>query len=215
MVKKRTLRFIEVTSPITQPVTKFGGQPVWLEAPQWPISRSTGEPMRFLCQIALDEEIFGELAGRMTYLFISDGPTFVDNTYDPEGGENALIIQPGGTYAEATLALATGPALEKWVTDAAIQRRAPFPAEYAVDLISGDDPDVYPDDSFDTMEENKVGGVPAFLQGDEIPTGGPWRLLLQLDSGDVPFEVNFGDAGIGYGFISDDGLTGKFLWQCA
>jgi hypothetical protein len=40
-------------------------------------------------------------------------------------------------------------------------------------------------------------------------------LLLQLDSTKVPFFVNFGDAGIGYLFLSADGQTAKFLWQCA
>jgi hypothetical protein len=53
------------------------------------------------------------------------------------------------------------------------------------------------------------------MQGPEYPAGGPWKLLLQLDSTSVPFEVNFGDAGIGYGFIAEDGQSGKFLWQCA
>jgi len=31
----------------------------------------------------------------------------------------------------------------------------------------------------------------------------------------VPFEVNFGDAGVGYAFLSEDGTTSKFLWQSA
>jgi uncharacterized protein YwqG len=61
---------------------------------------------------------------------------------------------------------------------------------------------------------NKVGGTPGFIQGDQFPDGGPWKLLLQLDSDDVPFYVNFGDAGVGYAYISEDGRKGKFLWQC-
>ena len=56
--------------------------------------------------------------------------------------------------------------------------------------------------------------APGFLRRDEFPTGGPWRLLLQLDSTKVLFHVNFEDAGVGYAFISGDGVSGKFLWQC-
>jgi hypothetical protein len=33
MPKKYTITYREVRSPITTPVTKFGGQPVWLDAP--------------------------------------------------------------------------------------------------------------------------------------------------------------------------------------
>ena len=64
------------------------------------------------------------------------------------------------------------------------------------------------------LDGNKVAGTPGFIQADEFPEAGPWRLLLQLDSMTVPFHVNFGDAGIGYAYISEDGPSGKFLWQC-
>src|SRR5437899_9589820 len=38
--------------------------------------------------------------------------------------------------------------------------------------------------------ENKVGGNPAFLQGPQYPENSNWRLLLQMDSANVPFYVN-------------------------
>jgi len=221
MIKKYTLSFREVEAPIAGRVTKFGGQPAWLTAPQWPVSRATGEPMRFLCQIALDAPVFGDLAGRMAYLFISDGETFVDNTYDPDGGENALIIQPGHYEGKITGA-ATGPTLEKAIDNPARRLRDFFAAEYAVELLPGEDPDEIEADAAELAEdeiapwdENKIGGAPAWFQGPEYLSGGPWKLLLQFDSASVPFDVNFGDAGIGYAFIALDGQTGKFLWQCA
>jgi hypothetical protein len=37
---------------------------------------------------------------------------------------------------------------------------------------------------------------------------------MQLNANKDIFEVNFGDAGIGYAFLSEDGTRGKFLWQC-
>ena len=100
------------------------------------------------------------------------------------------------------------------------------PCEYSVSLEPGEDPEYVGEDErvewseaeFDAYEKpldgNKVAGTPGFIQADEFPEAGPWRLLLQLDSMTVPFHVNFGDAGIGYAYISEDGRSGRFLWQC-
>ena len=106
MVGKYDIEFIEAEAPITDPVTKFGGQPVWLERPEWPLSKELGRQMLFVCQIALDPEIFGVSPGRMTYLFITreSEDEWVDGTYDPDSGENAVIVQPGGTNDAKTVA---------------------------------------------------------------------------------------------------------------
>jgi hypothetical protein len=109
--RKYTISFRPAPAPVTEPVTKFGGQPVWVGKPEWPLSRETGEPMRFICQVALDLEIFGGEAGRMAYIFMTDGEEYVDGTWDPDG-ENAVIIQPDGNNV-ATRPLATGPSHAK------------------------------------------------------------------------------------------------------
>ena len=225
MRPRYSLTFHEVQQPITQPATKFGGQPVWLTAPEWPLSRSTAEPMRFICQIALDSHIFGKIPGQMAYLFISDGKEFVDNTFDPEGGENAVIIQPG-TSEIPTQPLLTGPTLYKMVKHPSENILVPESCEFAIKISPGEDSDVLIEDeamledseSWEEftmrLSEIKIGGTPAFLQGPEFPEGDNWQLLLQLDSSSVPFSINFGDAGIGYAFLAEDGRSGKFLWQC-
>jgi carbamoyl-phosphate synthase large subunit len=59
----------EADAPIREPVTKFGGQPVWIEGPDWPLSRQTGRPMRFIFQVALEPRLFGTIPARMAYLF--------------------------------------------------------------------------------------------------------------------------------------------------
>ncbi len=61
-MKKYMLAFQEVTAPITDAVTKFGGQPVWLSTPQWPLSRETGQPMCFVAQIVLSSSTLTSLA---------------------------------------------------------------------------------------------------------------------------------------------------------
>jgi uncharacterized protein YwqG len=221
------IQFTAVAVPITEAVTKFGGQPVWHGAPQWPISRATGNPMRFICQVAIDEKLFPGLYGRMAYIFITDEDEYVDGTWEPNGGENAVIIQPSlldvGTPTSAQM---TGPTLYDMVEIPGKDRLVPIEREYAATMTTVEEPQFrtvdirssWSDEEngryAEALEGNKVGGAPIFLQGDEFPDEGEWTLLLQLDSVNVPFSVNFGDAGIAYAFIDKEGQTGKFLWQC-
>jgi hypothetical protein len=57
-----------VQVPIAEPVTKFGGQPVWLASPTWPLT-DVGTPITFVAQFRLpwrDEALaylFLDLAG--------------------------------------------------------------------------------------------------------------------------------------------------------
>lgn len=219
--------FNTAAAPISDAVTKFGGQPVWLDAPQWPLSRETGNPMRFLCQIALDGRLFAEGAGKMAYIFMTDEEDFVDGTYEADGGENAVIIQPGGVAPACELrGDATGPTLSEVVDVPGSRGLNTEDREYAVQLTRASEPDFvseevradWSEEQFgayaEALDGNKIGGSPLFLQADEFPQGGPWKLLLQLDSTQVPFPVNFGDAGIAYIFINDSLTTGKMLWQC-
>jgi len=46
MPKKHCIAFEKVSTPITEPVTKFGGQPVWISDPQWPVSREKKQKRR-------------------------------------------------------------------------------------------------------------------------------------------------------------------------
>jgi uncharacterized protein DUF1963 len=225
MVRKATIQFEEATSPCAEPVTKFGGQPFWLCEPQWPLSRSTGRPMQFICQIVLDPEIFPNAKGKMAYLFIADDSEgYVDETGKPGGGENAVIIQPGKTTLPVSNQ-STGPTLDKLVQKEGQYGPVPVPCEFLVRLEHGEDSEFVPEGDRwrlgederarlpNRMDENKIGGTPVFMPGEELPSGGPWRLLLQLDSCSVPFLLNFGDAGIGFAFINEEGTKGIFLWQ--
>lgn len=227
MASSGHLLFEPVSEPVTTCVTRFGGQPCWLEAPQWPLSRATGQPMRFIAQVALEAPLFAGSGGRMAYLFMTDDPEqYVDGTWEPEGGENAVVVQPGH-FAGPTVALAQGPALYRMVEVAGKRALQPQAVEFLVKLrLVEDEPGHQPESVrsewtdarhehyAQALEGNKIGGTPGFLQGDEYPQPGDWKLLLQLDSTTVPFSVNFGDAGIGYAFIDQAEQEGRFLWQC-
>lgn len=156
-VPKHTLSFQHVSAPIVEAVTKFGGQPVWIGEPQWPLSQQWGDPMQFICQIRLDPELFGPLEAQMAYVFMTDHPDG-GITWEPDGGENAVILQPG-TWTGPSLPLREGPSLWKLFypdlfdsleTQLAsdltrdydpknMSRTMKLPCEYAVELHPGTD----------------------------------------------------------------------------
>ena len=65
MPKKWILNFVEAKTPMRGRVTKFGGQPVWIDTPQWPLSRQTGKPMQFIGQVALEDDLGFATSARM------------------------------------------------------------------------------------------------------------------------------------------------------
>jgi hypothetical protein len=176
-------------APILEPVTKLGGQPAWVDKPQWPLSAALRTPMTFLGQFRLPgEEV------RMAYLFMTGGEDYVEGTWEGEGGENALIVQPGRVPSFITVTDdAEGPTMSD---DLAVDLVPTSPAE----LEKGWD--------------NRLGGPPTWLQDEEFPPG-DWSFLFQLEGSDALYDVNFGDAGVGYGFLDADGSEGRFLWQCS
>lgn len=193
---RRAVRFEPVEEAGGTPVTKLGGQPVWLAEPQWPVSAGLAEPMTFIGQFRLDGDGTGTADGtgtgagevRMAYLFMTDTEDFVDGTWEPEAGENAVIVQPGGRVPPfvAVRPLAAGPT---------------WPEE---DHLPVDD------DEDDGEPWEFLGDEPVWMQGDETP-GPDWRLVGQLSD---RLGHDFGDAGVGYLFVSPDGAEGRFLWQC-
>ncbi|HEY4268958.1 MAG TPA: DUF1963 domain-containing protein [Galbitalea sp.] len=194
-------------------VTKFGGQPTWLEKPQWPISRSQNVPMTFIGQIVIDPKQFPGSKAKMAYLFISDGVHWADGMWDPDHGENAVILQPGGQVEVTVSHQATGPSEttdgKRQVAYLARQTTEHEPAYLSENQLQGKTHKQF--DAYEKrIEEDKIGGVPSWIQGAEFPCTAD-RLLLQF--GSVPFDVNLGDAGEGYAFINSTGTVGKLLTQ--
>lgn len=187
----RIIEFVEPTASSTIK-TKFGGQPDWIGQPQWPISAELGKPMRFICQVHLGD-VFPEHTGKLAYIFMTEEDEYADGTWEPDGGENAVIVQPQGEVDVPVEPLETGPSREEF--DIAI-------VEKEIDE--------------DSLEGCRIGGEPEFMQVEECPgPKGEWRYFIQLDSCSLPFEINFGDAGIAYAFINNTASKGKFLWQCS
>jgi hypothetical protein len=223
-----TFRLAE--APIAEPATKFGGRPLWLDRPQWPLSRRTGEQMAFLAQVALDPAIFGPCVGKLAYLFAAPTREWALSwkewqSPDRWGRVMTVIIQPGENRHIETRPLNEGPGLLRrhkgrrrflW-----FRERLWLPAEYAVSLTIREDPDEL-DETLDDpaaavphdMDDCKVGGLPTWIQDEEWPYPDSRRLLLQLVWGKFPFHLDLGDAGTLYAFLSRDGRAGKILLQC-
>ena len=227
MIPSASIEIDRAKHRIDTPTTKFGGQPCWLEKPQWPLSRQFGTPMTFLGQIAfsdvpsLPESL--RASGRVAYLFMTENDEAVVHTCEPEGGENAVIIQPGGASGiTATTEKATDER-GRWV-------------ECAVRLIPQDEPEVIDPQSGrlgsagagadpsgneralrERLQVNKLGGVPCFIQRVEYPPGETgWLPLLQLHEENQVSEGEFNpcfDGGRAHVFVSEDGLQGRMLWQ--
>jgi hypothetical protein len=231
MPRKYTISYREVESPITDPVTKFGGQPVWVGDPCWPLSRDYGTPMQFVCQITLPADLFGDLEPRTAYPFLTDDYEggYLADTWDPDGGENALILQPGGISDGPMLPLREGPTLYRRACMGPTEWDRP-PCEFAVELRPGNDPEAGTWDDVDrddrsawdayiaALFEDKIGGTPVPTVNDpEFPNPEGWQLLLQLNTKgedpDDPFFLNFECDGVGYAFLSRDGRRGMFMWS--
>jgi len=213
--KKTKFNFRPVISPVTEHVTKFGGQPVWLDSPQWPLSRDSGKPMKFIGQVSLSSEILGKKKAKMAYLFYSDELGKEVETYDMDGGENAVILQPGNPNI-SVVAQETGDTIEcnnkknscEFIVDLVVEDDSPFIPRHVYLKMDKKSLKIYDE----TIRGNKIGGTPYFLQDDEFPQHGAWQLLLQLHNEPLPFDVNIG-LGVGYVFINSQGTEAKFFWQ--
>jgi hypothetical protein len=219
-------------APITERVTKFGGQPVWLEDPAWPLAPASGEPMEFVAQVRLEPAVFANQQETMAYLFVADA-VWSEDTWDPYSGESAVVIQPGDNPLVATVLRREGPTLHHVFNERGAPAQAPPEfCEFGVVAVPGADPAAVDEVTLLRWEADpwleyqektagalgtprgiKVGGEPYFF-GDWPEAFAPdvWRLLLQLD-GPLPFFLNLGTDGIGYVLVRNDLRAGVFFWE--
>jgi len=162
--------------------------------------------MRFIAQVRLPDSL--RVGGQqMAYIFMTD---YADGTYDPDAGENAIILQPAKFEPIVQCAAsAMGPTLQRPIDVPGAKRREFEDTELAVTLR-----DVEPGGPESEQTMSQFLGEPRWLQNEEVPRGGPWRFLMQIDSAEGQYDVNFGDAGVAYVFIAEDGTQARFFWQC-
>lgn len=222
MVKKyEIVEWIKSESSIVTPITKFGGQPIWIEDTQWPVSKGWEDRlMIFVGQIAIAKGMFGNKNDLMAYIFVTHANSNVDDFFDPDvlewgSGESAVIIQPGGKNDIINISINKGPSLFN---------KYNMKEEYIPIINETYDPEFLNqseycnlnesqrNEYFNKVDTNKIGGVPNFFRGDEWPEG-DWILLFQLKCSFLPFDLRLGDMPVMYVFISKDFEKGGLLIQ--
>lgn len=181
-------------------ITKFGGQPDWMESPQWPVSLAwDNRPLKFIGQIRLND--FYELPNlSLAYIFMTQPEDRNDSFFDPDiiypdEGENAIIIQPNGKIRECIHVenFRTGPTVDGkniWIPQ-------------TTEILET------PTTEFKQIDEDKFCGIPAFIQNNEVESNS--QLLLQLHTNWLPFYINAGGAPTMFAFINNTNDEGFIL----
>jgi hypothetical protein len=203
-VPRWSLELRPAPQPVHEQVTKFGGQPVWLDSPTWPIAADDG-PMIFMAQFAVSG------VDGLAYLFI-DPSEAVDYTDPGFGG--CLLMQPG-PLPPRHIPEAMGPAYASEVQgfDRFVPRLTGRLTESLPTLEEGLDYSEWepyleepPAERDDDRDWNKIGGSPRYLQGG--PPLGEWQFLFQFTAHLAGREM--ADGAECYGLINAD-RQGLFL----
>lgn len=165
-------------------ITKFGGQPDWIERPQWPVSLAwDNRPLKFIGQIRLNDFYYEPEKLSLVYIFMTQPEDRNDTFFDPDiiypdEGETAVIIQPDREIPEYLQVenLRTGPTVDSkniWI---------PQITEVEETLAT----------EFEQIDHDKFCGIPAFNQHSKTESDS--KLLLQLHTNWLPFYINAGGA---------------------
>lgn len=147
-------------------------------------------------------------------------------TFDPKSGENAVVIQDASAHRQT--AIVDGPRLSETYREGGVRKTRPLELGVTVCIepipaeLSDEEEYLLRMDRGRGMEyynalAQKIGGVPDWIQGDQMPQG--WRLLLQMgeypwvDGESIQTNWSFG-SGSCYVLISPDCREGILLWQC-
>lgn len=237
MPLKTQFQIIESTAEILEPITKFGGQPVWIAEPLWPLDPETGEQMLFLGQIALNKELFPDSDGIMVYIFFGEGSEPLYNEAFAIVIQTSENVHTSGDEIEF-ISEVTGSTVYQLDEDS-----EPVYREYRVVLEPIENEDSIPLRERYTMNDldydsgyqftrpelagNKIGGQPLYIEGLDTPpeefNSDNWLLLLQLAPTEgyynnlqpnfYPFYMELGEFGILTVFISKDYKQAKCYVQ--
>ncbi|UQN05723.1 YwqG family protein [Deinococcus sp. QL22] len=211
--------FVPASAPLRGPITKFGGQPLWMKDTQWPLSKATARPLRFIGQIDLTQPGLGLNDPTMAYLFVEIYDQQDDKYYE----ENfAVILQPRLSIG---MGGPVGPVAteQEWLLDGKVVNEPDWAemSERHSTAFEGSDEDFEAHTT--AFGGPKLGGTPIAPEEISLPAGSEagWQLLLQLpeheldsDNPDnVPFVMDYGDGGTGWFLLSKNKKEARFAWM--
>lgn len=217
--------------PITEPVAKIGGTPVFIEPAEWPTCPACGRPMEFITQLLLQGPLPLSRHFAMAYVFQCVVGYMLDG--EPEIGFCPGDPQRGGTASAVLLQHRLG---SPYMPQPAQAPSSSYP-EYAITFTHSDEPDVdlhdIPDDDVDEFWEQlhhitKLGGIPKFIQDGwatmPCPACGTDALFIaqidaDLDQKGYPFGtlLRFGDVGRAYLWLCSAECSPQgyvYWWDC-
>ena len=239
MPLRTRFQFIESRTKILEPITKFGGQPVWINRPYWPIEYETDEKMLFLGQIELNRQLFPGSNGEMVYIFFGEASEPLSDRSVGIVIQTSESIHTNEDDELQFVSETTGPAIyelgkndrlvykEYQVLLEALEEEESIPLEKRFTIYDYDDESGF-QFSKPSLAGNKIGGQPLYIEGLDDPpeefNSEQWLLLLQLaplqgywnnsQPNFYPFYMNLGDLCIMTIFISKDyKLTKCFIQQ--
>lgn len=188
-------------------VGAYGGHPRGVRAAQWPRCAVCGQPMCHMAQLDAGPWLDLGAWARMT-LFICHATGGRCEDWDPWKGANRVLLQ-----RERDDNLYDGPPTVR------VYRRVRLAVDPALDerawLRGVEGPDL--EAALRDLRHDKFGGGAVWMHGDETPKsplGGPMRLLVQLTTELVAFDITRG--GMAYVFFDPrDGsdTAARMLWQ--
>lgn len=176
-------------------ISKFGGQPWWSGAPQWPTSKATGEQMMFVGQLLHPD------GNRLFRFFITDDRKGDLRTFDPGCGESAVVVD-GELLKNGYIERATGPSLERTKSSLLGLKTSIIPAYYAIELLD--------DMKGHRPYRDKIGGHPDWVNSG-FEQYDNWELLFQLQTG-AQIEYTLGDCGVLYALRNNENQA-ILVWQ--
>jgi hypothetical protein len=168
--------------------------------------------MRFIAQVVAGElaRVTDDAADSVVAVFLCQNDPGMCDDWDATGGGNQALVLPGtdlvpvpgpaggetalGEVSAIAVVATTGDyerARERWSTDA---------GRSGTDVLG------------------QLGGMPAWLQGDETPAcpgcARPMTFVAQFEEGhEYRTAINFGGGGVGYLFACWSCRRAAFLWQ--
>jgi uncharacterized protein YwqG len=208
----------------TTATTRIGGMPRAPKGTSWPRCKECKGRMMFLAQIYLPDTGIASLAERDQLLLVfqcQNNPGMCDD-WDPDLGGNAVLVVSTAGLVPLPPPVPT-PVDREEGTNGPIyldQAQAVRAADYDYTRHDESDDDAY----VEALQKQgsgvvgKLGGRPAWIQGDETPKCSCRRKMIfvaQIEH-NAAAGINFGDCGSGYvfncGHCKD---KAKFTWQCS
>ncbi|MEI5102494.1 hypothetical protein RB200_33315 [Streptomyces sp. PmtG] len=193
------------------PGPRTGGVPLVPPGFVWPACRECGGALLFLLHLPLDAGGAASGApGDVVAVFLCQNNPGMCDDWDATGGANRAYLLTGQELAPAAVP-AAGETRLGAVSALRAEKVAADGYPEALDAWAEDDEAAQ-------LVQGQLGGVPAWIQGDETPgcpgCAAPMTFVAQLEEGyDFYTSANFGGGGIGYVFLCGGCREAAFLWQ--